>query len=126
MFENATWFVFCQVDILIDLMFHTWMYVCFCLSGLVTYPNIGIWPLNLLYLIFCDYMCIGYWCLTPHSTIFQLFRGFSFIGEGNRSTRRKPPTCASKRQTLPHNVVPWAGFEFTILVVICTIYVYKN
>jgi hypothetical protein len=26
-------------------------------------------------------------------TIFQLYRGGQFIGGGNRSTRRKPPTC---------------------------------
>ena len=36
------------------------------------------------------------WCLTPTSTLFQLWRGHatvSFIGGANRSTRRKPPTC---------------------------------
>jgi hypothetical protein len=27
------------------------------------------------------------------STIFQLYRGVSFIGGGNWSTWRKPPTC---------------------------------
>jgi hypothetical protein len=32
------------------------------------------------------------WCLTPLSTIFQVL-GVSFIGGGNRSTRRKSPTC---------------------------------
>ena len=29
---------------------------------------------------------LGLWYLTPLSTIFQLYRGVSFIGGGNRST----------------------------------------
>jgi len=29
----------------------------------------------------------------------------SFIGGGDRSTRRKPPTCRKSLQTLSHNVV---------------------
>jgi hypothetical protein len=33
------------------------------------------------------------WCLIPLSTIFQLYRVVSFIGGGNRRTRRKPPTA---------------------------------
>jgi len=49
----------------------------------------------------------------------------SFIGEGNRSTQRKQPTC---RKSLTNFITycggeyisPWAGFELTTLVVIDT------
>jgi hypothetical protein len=34
----------------------------------------------------------GFCCLTPLSTLFQLYRGGHFNGGGNR---RKPPTCLS-------------------------------
>jgi uncharacterized surface protein with fasciclin (FAS1) repeats len=36
---------------------------------------------------------LGLWCLMPLRAIFQIYRGVQFIGGGNRSTRRKPPTC---------------------------------
>jgi hypothetical protein len=40
----------------------------------------------------------GLWCLaTLSTTIFQYIVAVSFIGGGNRSTRRKSPTC---RQSL--------------------------
>ena len=35
----------------------------------------------------------GFWCLMPLSTIFQNIVAVSFIGGGNQSTQRKPPTC---------------------------------
>jgi hypothetical protein len=50
--------------------------------------------------------------------------GVSFICEGNRSTRRKPPTCC---KSLTYFITcfieyafAWAGFELTTLVVIGT------
>jgi hypothetical protein len=35
----------------------------------------------------------GLWCLTPLSTIFQLYYGSQFIVGGNRSAWKKPSTC---------------------------------
>jgi hypothetical protein len=51
----------------------------------------------------------------------------SFIGGGNRSTRRKPPTCGKSltnfiTQCCIDHTSPWVGFEFTTLVVIGTDY----
>jgi hypothetical protein len=34
-----------------------------------------------------------WWCLTPLSIYFSYIVRVSFIGGGNRRTRRKPPTC---------------------------------
>jgi hypothetical protein len=47
---------------------------------------------------------------------FQQYFGYvvavSFIGGGDRSTWRKPPTCASYWHIFSLNVIPrWAGFE---------------
>jgi hypothetical protein len=34
-----------------------------------------------------------WWCLTPFPQYFSYIMAVSFIGEGNRRTQRKPPTC---------------------------------
>ena len=68
---------------------------------------------------------LGLWCLTPLSTIFQLYRGDHFYWRGNWSKRRKPPTYRKSLTKLYHTMLyrvypVWAVFKLTTLVVICT------
>ena len=56
---------------------------------------------------------LGYCVKRNFQQYFSYIMAVSFIGRGNWSTRRKPPTCL-KYSSL------WAGFELTTLVVICT------
>ena len=53
------------------------------------------------------------------NNVSDIYRGDSYIGGGNRSTRRKPKNLW---QTLSHNIASstWTGFELTTLVVIGT------
>jgi len=50
------------------------------------------------------------WCLTPLSTISQLYIvEVNFIGGGNRSARRKPPTCGKSLT----NFMTYCCIEYT-------------
>ena len=64
------------------------------------------------------------WCLTPLLAIFQLYIvAVSFVGGGNQSTRRKPPSCHKSLTNFYHIMLytsPWSGFEPTTSVVIGT------
>ena len=73
-----------------------------------------------------DCILLGLWCLTPLSTIIQLYMAVSFIGGRNWSTRRKPPTCCmSLTNFITSSCINWvhlamSRLELTTLVVICT------
>ena len=61
------------------------------------------------------------WCLTPLSTIVQSYRGVSFIGGGNRSTRRKPPTCIKSPLNPPLIYIcylPWHYFCTLMIIML--------
>jgi hypothetical protein len=54
-------------------------------------------PTDLRYVISLEIKLLGLWYLTTLSTIFQ---AVSFIGGGNGSTRRKPPTLRKSLESL--------------------------
>ena len=73
----------------------------------------------LLYMV--GLVWFGLLCLTPLSTIFQLYIvAVSFIGGGNR--RRKPQACRKSLTNSYHIMLyqvhlAWAGFELTLVVI---------
>ena len=67
---------------------------------------------------YCYGCGLGLWCLTPLSTIFQLYRGCQFYWW-------KKPECMEKTTDLYYIILhrvhhAWAGFEITTSVVIDT------
>ena len=65
---------FLNIQILITLLVFSSSFHWKFINSAQEYIGLGLW-------------CI--WCLSPLATIFQLYRGVSFIGGGNRSTRWK-------------------------------------
>jgi len=62
-----------------------------------------LWSINKeINICFTGSQCLGLWCLTPLSTIFQLSLQLIFIG-GETGENHRP--AASRWQTLSHNVI---------------------
>ena len=50
---------------------------------------------------------IGLWCLTPFSTIFQLYRGVSFISGGNRGVPEENHNLPQVTDKIYHILLYW-------------------
>ena len=86
-------YLVCLHVLFLLFVFFTYRKECFCHHR--GYVNIEVKSSGLSFII-----PLWLWCLTPLSTIVQLYiMAVSFIGGGNWSTQKKPPPC---RKSLTH------------------------
>ena len=66
-----------------------------------------------------DGLGLGLWCLTPHSTIFQLYRGSQFYWQSKSKYLEKTTNLPQVTHIMLYRVhLAWGGFKLITLVVV--------